>query len=144
MRRASRWRLPVAPDLLLAVAVGGALGTVARYELAQAIHVAPGTFPWPTFLANVSGAWVLGAVLAAIEGRRGRYRLVRPFAAAGVLAGYTTFSTLAVETVVLVKDGHVTLGIGYLLLSVAAGLAAAWAGWAAAHAARRARRAEAC
>jgi len=55
-------------------------------------------------------------------------RFLRPFLAVGFLGSYTTFSTLAVETVLLVKDGRVALGIGYTLMSVSAGLALAYLG----------------
>jgi hypothetical protein len=54
------------PDVVLAIGLGGALGAPARYELAQAIHVAKDTFPWATFVTNLAGAFVLGAFLALV------------------------------------------------------------------------------
>jgi CrcB protein len=112
----------------MAIAVGGALGAPARYEVAQLIKVAPDGFPWATFLTNLSGAFVLGFFLTLVIERLAPTRLLRPFFAVGFLGSYTTFSTLAVETVLLIKDGHVVLGIGYTLASVSAGLTLAYLG----------------
>lgn len=125
-----RSRLPerFQSDVILAIAAGGALGAPARYEVAQLITVAPGGFPWATFWTNLSGALVLGFFLTLVIERLPPTRFLRPFFAVGFLGSYTTFSTLAVETALLVKDGHVALGIGYTLSSVGAGLALAYLG----------------
>lgn len=111
--------------MLAAIAAGGAIGTLGRYEVAQLIHVAPGTFPWATFVTNLSGAFILGMFLAVIGEHFARLRYLRPFFAIGVVGAFTTFSTMAVESVVLVKDDHVLLGVGYLVGSLVAGLALA-------------------
>jgi fluoride exporter len=125
-----RSRLPerFQPDVVLAIAVGGALGAPARYGIAQWITVAPDGFPWATLLTNLSGAFVLGFFLTLVIARLPPTRYLRPFFAVGFLGSYTTFSTLAVETVLLIKDGHVALGVGYTLASVSAGLAVAYLG----------------
>ena len=96
--------------VLVAIALGGALGAPARYEIAQLIPITPGTFPWATFWTNVSGAFVLGVFLTIVIERFPPTRFVRPFFGIGFLGAYTTFSTLAVETATLVKDGDVALG----------------------------------
>ena len=116
------------PDIVAAIAVGGAVGAVARYEIAQLITVAPDGFPWATFWTNVSGAFVLGFFVTLVIERLPPTRYLRPFFAVGFLGSYTTFSTLAVETVLLVRDDHVALGVGYTLASVVAGLAVAYLG----------------
>ena len=116
------------PDVLAAIAFGGALGTLARYEVAQAIHIAKDTFPWPTFIVNVSGAFVLGVFLTLVLERFPPARYARAFFAIGFLGSFTTFSTMAVETVTLVKDDQAVLGIGYVLVSVAVGLGVCWLG----------------
>ena len=116
------------PDVLAAIAAGGALGAPARYEVAQVIHVAKGSFPWATFWTNVSGSFVLGLVLILMVERFPPSRYLRPFFATGFLGAFTTFSTLAVETDLLIKDGEPVIGIVYAVASVVAGLAAAWAG----------------
>jgi CrcB protein len=116
------------PGVLLAIALGGALGAPARYEVSQLIHVPKGVFPWATFWTNISGAFVLGFFLTLVVERFPPSRYPRPFFAVGFLGAYTTFSTMAVETVTLIKDGHALLGIGYICASIAAGLLVAYAG----------------
>lgn len=123
-RRSSRAQ----PDVLLAVAAGGALGAPARYEVAQLIHVAKDTFPWATFWTNVSGSFALGFILILVIERFPPTRYLRPFIATGFLGAFTTFSTFAVETDLLIKDGHALLGVVYALGSLAAGFAAVWIG----------------
>ena len=113
----------VHPVVFVCVAVGGAAGALARYGVSRVILVAPGTFPRATFVTNLAGAFVLGCFLTVLHERRWSARWVRPLIAVGFLGAFTTFSTMAVETVTLVKDGHAGTGIGYLLVSVAAGLA---------------------
>lgn len=128
--RRGRTRFPerLQPDVIVAIAVGGALGAPVRYEVAQLVRAAPGAFPWATFWTNLSGAFVLGFFLTVAIERLPPTRFLRPFFAVGFLGSYTTFSTLAVETVLLVKDGHVALGVGYTLASVSAGLTLAYLG----------------
>ena len=123
-RRTSRVQL----DVLAAIAAGGALGAPARFEVAQLIHVSPGTFPWATFWTNVSGSFALGFLLILVIERFPPSRYVRPFFATGFLGAFTTFSTFAVETDLLIKDGHVVLGGAYAFGSLIAGFAAVWAG----------------
>ena len=110
------------------MALGGALGTAARYEVAQVVRAGPGSFPWPTFWTNLSGSFALGVVLAVVLVRFPLKRYLRPFLAVGFLGAYTTYSAFAVETVLLVRDGRVLLGLLYAAASVLGGLAVAWAG----------------
>jgi CrcB protein len=116
------------PSVLLAIAIGGGLGTLARYGVSRLIHVSKDTFPWATFVTNLTGAFVIGVFLTLILERFPPTRLPRPFFAIGFLGGFTTFSTMAVETVTLCKDGFPVLGIGYLLASVFFGLAVCYVG----------------
>jgi fluoride exporter len=126
--RAGRRESRVRPAVLAAIAAGGALGAPARFEVAQLIHVAPGTFPWATFWTNVSGSFLLGFLLILLIERFPPTTYLRPFFATGFLGAFTTFSTFAVETDVLIKDGHALIGVTYALGSMAAGLAAVWVG----------------
>ena len=123
-----RGRVRAEPAVLAAVALGGALGAPARYGLAQLVHVAPGSFPWATFATNVTGSFALGLVLALVVERFPPTRYVRPFVATGFLGAYTTYSTFAVETDVLVRDGHVALAAAYASASLVCGLMASGLG----------------
>jgi len=114
--------------VLTAIAAGGALGAPARYGISEAIPAATGTFPWATFVTNVSGSLLLGVVLAVVLERFPPSRYLRPFVATGFLGAFTTYSTFAVETDLLVKDGHAGLALLYAAASLVAGFAAVWAG----------------
>lgn len=116
------------PRVLVAIAVGGALGAPARYEIALTLHDAQRGFPWATFWTNIVGALVLAVFLTTIVERDTPSRYGRPFFAIGVLGALTTFSTLATQTVLLCKDGRVGVGLLYLFGSVAVGLAVALLG----------------
>jgi fluoride exporter len=117
------------PAAVGAVFVGGALGTWARYAVEQAWPAAAGHFPTATFVINTSGAFLLGFLLTALLERFAPHHLhLRPFLGTGVLGGWTTYSTLVVESVTLAKDGRVALGAGYLALTVMSGLVATAAG----------------
>jgi CrcB protein len=110
--------------IVVAVALGGALGTVARYELALAEPVRSGRFPWATFTANLVGSLVLGiAVVVLVDGRLST-RVPRAFVAVGFCGGLTTFSTWMVESVLLTRDGHGGAAALYLVVSLVAGFVA--------------------
>jgi CrcB protein len=114
-------------DLLL-VALGGAVGSVARYGVGKATGPQlTGSVPWQTFLVNATGAFVIGLLLVAAA-RLGWPGWWRPLLAVGVLGGYTTFSTFALETVELALRGSYGTAAAYSLGSLAVGLVAAAAG----------------
>ena len=114
--------------VLIAIALGGALGALARYGISRWIHAAKDTFPWATFYTNIAGAFALGLFLTVVIEWFPARRYPRPFFAIGFLGAFTTFSTMAVETVTLIKDGDALLGVVYLLVSIGAGLAVVFAG----------------
>ncbi|MGH8986006.1 MAG: fluoride efflux transporter CrcB [Acidimicrobiia bacterium] len=116
------------PAIILTVAAGGAVGATARYELGSSFEVASGSFPWVTFAVNVSGSFLLGLLLTFVLERWPPTQYVRPFLAIGVLGTYTTFSTYSVEADLLFKDGHVAVGVVYVLASPAAGGVAVYLG----------------
>lgn len=126
-RRASR-RARFRPSVLAAVAAGGALGAPARYGVGLALPTPVNTFPWATFVTNVSGCLLLGLVLVLLADRFPPNRYARPFVATGFLGAYTTFSTFALETDLLFQHNHPDLAVAYALGSAVAGLSAAWAG----------------
>ncbi|MDQ6837987.1 MAG: fluoride efflux transporter CrcB [Actinomycetota bacterium] len=106
------------------MAVGGALGTVARYAVSRALPAGVASFPWATFWTNVSGAFVLGVLLTLILERWPPTRYVRPFAATGFVGAYTTWSTFMVETDELLAHGHAATALAYVGASLVVGLAA--------------------
>jgi CrcB protein len=116
------------PAVLAAIAAGGALGTLARYGLAQLVPLSAGAFPWATFVTNITGSFALGLVLVVLLRRFPSNRFARPFVATGFLSGYTTYSTFALETVLLARDGNVALAAAYAVASLLAGFAAVYAG----------------
>jgi fluoride exporter len=114
--------------VVVAVALGGAVGAPARYELSARFPVATSSFPWATFCINVSGSFVLGILLTFLLERWPPTRYVRPFLAIGVLGAYTTFSTFSVETDLLIRDGHAMLGLVYVFASLVASGASLYLG----------------
>ena len=119
------------PRLVVVVAVGGAVGTTARWALTQAVGTSSSGWPTATFVENLLGSFLLGALLEALL-RRGsespRGRLVRLGVGTGVLGGFTTFSSLAIEMERLIAGGQVTMSLIYGALSVVLGLLACVAG----------------
>ncbi|MEV8035182.1 fluoride efflux transporter CrcB [Streptomyces sp. NPDC086182] len=112
--------------VVAAVAVGGALGATARYGAARLWPTADGAFPWTTFTINVVGCSVIGVFMVLVTDAWRAHRLVRPFFGTGVLGGFTTFSTYAVDIRKLVGTGHPGTGLGYLAATLCAALAAVW------------------
>jgi CrcB protein len=127
--RASAARQPVrrgqAP-VVAVVAFGGALGATARYGASLWWPAQPGGFPWATFWTNVVGCAVIGVFMVVITDVWAAHRLVRPFFGTGVLGGFTTFSTYAVDFQKLVDSGHPRTGLTYLFATLLAALAAVW------------------
>jgi len=115
-------------DVLAAIAMGGVFGALGRYELGLAWPTQTGRLPWNTFAVNTSGAFLLGLILTLLLERMRAPRYARPFLCVGVLGAWTTMSTFAVETDLLVKDGHAPIAIAYVIVTVVAGLAAGWIG----------------
>ncbi|MCC2334911.1 fluoride efflux transporter FluC [Cellulomonas wangsupingiae] len=123
---------PVVPPLpaALLVAAGGTVGVLARALLGQAVATAPDGWPWVTLGINVAGSCALGVLLAVLQRGPdvGRRRAVRLAVGTGVLGGFTTYSTFALDVVGLVEGGRVAAGVAYALVSVTAGVGAAVVG----------------
>jgi CrcB protein len=115
-------------DILLAIAAGGSLGALARWGLAKALPHSSTQLPWATVLTNVSGCFAIGVVLVVLTERRPDDRLLRPLLGTGVLGGYTTFSTYALDTRTLLAAGRPLLAASYLFGTLAVGLFAVVAG----------------
>ncbi|MFC4010520.1 fluoride efflux transporter CrcB [Nonomuraea purpurea] len=110
--------------VLAAIAVGGALGALARYGVQVALPGGPAAFPWATFWVNVSGCLLIGVLMVLITEVRRAHPLTRPFLGVGVLGGYTTFSTYAVDVQRTVAAGAAATGLVYLVATMAAALVA--------------------
>ncbi|MEU3224440.1 fluoride efflux transporter CrcB [Streptomyces sp. NPDC006976] len=108
------------------VALGGATGASARYGASLLWPTAPGGFPWTTLVVNVIGCAVIGVFMVVISEVWAAHRLVRPFFGTGVLGGFTTFSTYAVDIERLVAKGRAGTGLAYLGTTLLAALAAVW------------------
>ncbi|MFT2018298.1 fluoride efflux transporter CrcB [Streptomyces sp. 796.1] len=113
-------------EVLAVVAAGGALGASARYGAGLLWPTEPDAFPWTTFGINVIGCALIGVFLVVLQAARQAPPLVRPFVATGVLGGFTTFSTYAVDVERLVHDGRAGTAVGYLLLTPLTALTAVW------------------
>lgn len=117
---------------VIAVAAGGAAGSVLRYAVAQWVVGRFGpTVPWHTLIVNVTGAFLLGMLMALATERGTVSEPWRLLLGVGLLGGYTTFSTFAFESVELFAEHAPVLGVAYALGSVIAGVLAAWLGIAA-------------
>ncbi|MFE7744113.1 fluoride efflux transporter FluC [Nocardia sp. NPDC057455] len=112
------------------VALGGALGALARYGLAQGLPSRPGHFPLATFVTNVAGCFAIGVLMVAVTEIWSAHRLLRPFLGVGVLGGFTTFSTYANEVRGLLRPGTIVVAAGYLagtlICALLATLTAMW------------------
>lgn len=120
----------VVPDIVL-VALGGAIGAAARWSLGGWLSDRLGpSFPWHTLVINVTGALLLGILMGATMDRALLAPSWRVFLGVGVLGGYTTFSTLAYETVALMEQGSFAAASANMFGSGVLGIVAVIAGLA--------------
>ena len=90
---------------LLFVFLGGGLGAAARYWLSGAVYNwLPSTFPYGNLVVNISGCFLIGILMAAMQGRFMVDPSLRVFLVIGILGGYTTFSSFSYETMALAQD----------------------------------------
>ena len=116
----------------IAVAVGGALGSMARFWLTGAMTALTGPrFPWGTLLINVVGSFVIGLVagITLTPVRVGVHPDIRIFLMTGVCGGFTTFSAFSLQTLELLQSGDVVPAFGYAIGSVVLCVIATYCGW---------------
>jgi len=116
---------------LIAIAAGGALGSVARYLLSTWVTAQGGgwRFPWGTLIVNTCGCLAVG-ILAGLIARYDLFSAqARLFLFVGVAGGFTTFSAFGLDTIGLLKRGEWLLAGTYVLASVIVGLAMVWLGF---------------
>jgi fluoride exporter len=101
-----------------AIFLGGALGTLLRAGLIEAIGEGAPGWPWATFAVNMVGAFLLGYLVTVLPATKRR----RPLLTTGLCGGLTTFSTLQLELLTMLEAGRVGIAIGYLAASLCGGL----------------------
>lgn len=121
-----RHRVPRQVEILAAIAAGGVIGACARYGATLLWPTVPGAFPWTTFWINVTGCALMGVLMVLITERATAHPLVRPFLGTGVLGGYTTFSTYAIDAQNLFDGGRDGTALLYLAGTLVAALLAVW------------------
>ena len=113
------------------VALGGALGSMARFGVANAVTALTGPkFPWGTLLINIGGSFVIGW-FGTLTGSRGTVSVppdIRIFVMVGICGGFTTFSSFSLQTLELMQSGELLWAAGYILGSVVLCLLGVWLG----------------
>ena len=108
-------------DLIL-VATGGAIGAAARHLASKAaILLMPATFPWGTYLVNITGCFAMG-IVAGLASSGSISPSTRAFVATGILGGYTTFSAFGLEAQGLLSNGRLVAAASYVLGQVVLGV----------------------
>jgi CrcB protein len=116
---------------LLVIAIGGAIGSVARYLVSTLVLRATGSlFPVGTFAVNAIGCFVFGLIAGAAEQRIALPPQTRAFMLVGILGGFTTFSSYAFESFALIRDGQVVWASMNLVGQVVVGVVGLAAGFA--------------
>jgi fluoride exporter len=107
-----------------AIAFGGALGSLARVAVAQALPSSPASWPWATFAVNIFGAMLLGYLVTRLQERLPISTLRRPLLGTGLCGALTTFSTVQLELLRMLEHDRYGLALGYALASVIGGFLA--------------------
>ena len=114
---------PASAAAFVAVAVGGAVGSVARYAATLALTPFGAAFPWATLLVNVTGAFLIGVFSRLFAGGDSD-PVVRLALTTGLCGGFTTFSAFSAEVVTLVQQGRTGRAALYVVVSMLLGLGA--------------------
>lgn len=101
-------------EVVLVVAAGGVLGSLARYVVGLAWPTQHDGFPWATFTINVVGCLLIGVLMVLVTERKPVHPWLRPFLGVGVLGGFTTFSAYSVDIHQLLIDRHPLVAVSYL------------------------------
>lgn len=110
------------------IGVAGFFGSIARYVVSGAVSRVSETFPWGTFVVNISGSFALGFLVAAFAGRFVVHPDLRIAVTVGFLGAYTTFSTLTLETFEFAETHAWGWGVVNVVASLLVGVAAVWLG----------------
>jgi CrcB protein len=113
------------PQLIVAVAAGGALGSVARYLVGVGSGKLFGTdFPWGTLIINVTGSFLIGAFAGLFAAKWDLSQTMRIFLTVGICGGFTTFSTFSLDGYYLIERGQTLASFAYMAASVALSIGA--------------------
>ena len=116
---------------VLAVAIAGAIGALARWGIGAWFGHRFPSFPWGTMVVNISGSFILGVMFAVLVERNIGSATSRLVLMTGLMGAYTTFSTFSLETFRLFEDGATGSALANIGFSVLLGLLAVWLGVAA-------------
>ena len=111
---------------LLAIFLGGTVGALLRVWLGQTYPATAGSWPWITFVINVSGSFALGYLATRLQERLPQSTYMRPLLGTGFCGAYTTFSTMQVEILRMLDHDRYLLAAGYGTASIACGYLAVW------------------
>jgi fluoride exporter len=107
------------PQLILAVAIGGAIGSVTRYLVGIGSGKLFGVgFPWGTLIINVTGSFLIGAFVGLFATKWDLPQAARVFLTVGICGGYTTFSTFSLDAWYLIERGQTVASAAYMIGSV--------------------------
>ncbi|MCC8948492.1 fluoride efflux transporter CrcB [Bradyrhizobium sp. Arg62] len=116
-------------QLLAAVAIGGSLGSVARYLVAiGAGRLVGAEFPWGTLVINIVGSFLMGVFAEAFALSWNASQAMRVFLTVGICGGFTTFSTFSLDAIVLMQRGELWSAGTYIAASVALSIFALFGG----------------
>lgn len=110
---------------LAAIFAGGVVGAIARVWIGRHV-LTTDTWPWATFIINVSGTVVLAYSVTRLQERLPLSTYRRPFLGTGFCGAFTTFSTMEVEILDLLRAGHTALAVAYAAASIVCGYVAIW------------------
>jgi len=111
---------------LAAIAAGGMVGAVARVWIARHLTSPDDSWPWATFIINITGSFALAYIATLLQERLPQSTYRRPLLGTGFCGAYTTFSTMQVEIVRIFEAHRYGLAVGYALVSIALGMTAIW------------------
>ena len=104
--------------------LGGFIGALLRASLAQSAGVASGHWPWATFAVNIAGALLLGFLITHLQERQPPSMYRRSLLGSGLCGALTTFSTMMVEVLAMMRAAHWALALGYAAASIGCGMLA--------------------
>jgi fluoride exporter len=110
----------------IAIFLGGFVGAIARVALVQSVPGGDASWPWPTFIANIAGAFLLGYFTTRLQERLPVSSYRRPLLGTGFCGAFTTFSTFQLELVAMIDAHHFGLLSAYLAASLGGGFLVVW------------------